>query len=235
MRNTSRTILVADDDPDTRVIVGSALSAMGHLMIEARDGTQAMEICKDSLIDLAILDVMMPGAYGTDVCKFIKATKTGPITPVLMLTACTSIQDKVTALDGGADDYLTKPFHFQELQARVNALLRVKDLNVSLSEKNAELQSMQEKLLDHERKLVILQMAGTAAHELGQPLSAIILNCHLLEKLPCGDKQARAALESIKQDARRMGELLERLKTADPKCIQEYHGETTILDLARKA
>ncbi|MBN8550222.1 MAG: response regulator [Deltaproteobacteria bacterium] len=226
-----KTILIADDDADTRAIVGSAIQMLGHEYVEAGDGAQALVMAKQLKVDLAILDVMMPEMNGNEVCEGIKTLEHGKFIPVLMLTARDSVKDKVSALDGGADDYLTKPFHYQELQARINALLRVRDLNLSLREKNLELQAMQEKLVQQERQILVSQLAGTAAHQLGQPLSAIMLNCHLIETLPPGDERSKKALSAIKADSKRMAELIEKLRTADASKTASYHGKTAILNL----
>lgn len=231
---TVHTVLVADDDDDIRQVVSTALGAMGYRVIEAVDGTHAMELLDRGLPDLAVLDVGMPGYTGTEVCQRIKSTGTGELTPVIMLTALDSVKDKVKALEGGADDYLTKPFNLQELRARIRALLRVRELNMSLQEKNDELRTMQEKLIERERQLLLVQLAGTAAHSLGQPLSAIMLNCHLIENLPPTDLRYKKALEAIKQDARRMAQMLERLKSLDASKTAEYYGATEILEIKDK-
>ena len=151
-----------------------------------------------------------------------------------MLTARDSIQDKVTALDAGADDYLTKPFHYQELQARIKAQLRVRELNTTLQEKNRKLHEMQEQLIAKERQLVAGQLAGTAAHSLGQPLSAILLNCHLLERLPSEDSKFKTALFAIKQDVKRMAEMINKLRTVDATKKEAYHANTEILDISEE-
>lgn len=226
-----RTLLIADDDADTRAIVGSAVQMLGHDYVEAGDGAQALALASQVKIDLAILDVMMPEMSGTAVCEGIKKLEGGEFIPVLMLTARDSVKDKVSALEGGADDYLTKPFHYQELQARIKALLRVRDLNLRLREKNTELQTMQEKLVQQERQILVAQLAGTAAHQLGQPLSAIMLNCHLIETLPPGDERSKKALAAVKQDAKRMAELIEKLRNADASKTSSYHGKTAILNI----
>jgi response regulator RpfG family c-di-GMP phosphodiesterase len=178
---------------------------------------------------------MMPGMNGNAVCQQIKQSPLGPYVPVLMLTARDSIKDKVDSLEGGADDYLTKPFHYQELQARIKALLRVRELNIQLRESNQQLKAAQEKLIAQERQLLVSQIAGTAAHQLGQPLSAIILNCHLIEALPQGDDRAKRALAAIKQDSKRMTELLQKLRSADASKKEKYHGESQIIELEESA
>lgn len=232
--NKGKMILIADDDPDALNLVGLGVSALGFQAVEAHDGNEAWEKFEVLSPDLAVLDLMMPGLSGNDVCQRIKGSDLGRHVPVIILTARDALQDKVTALEGGADDYLTKPFHVPELQARIKALLRVRELNLSLRQKNQELLAAQEKLIQQERQLLVMQLAGTAAHQLGQPLSAILLNCHLLEKLPANDSRFSQALAAIKQDARRMAELIEKLKTVDAQKKEDYHGQTQILDIERK-
>jgi len=226
-----RTVLIADDDDDIRSILESAVAALGFRVITARDGPSAVAVCETSLPDLAILDITMPHLSGTEVCRRLKATPDGVYVPVLFLTARDGLQQKVEALDGGGDDYLTKPFHYQELQARIRALMRVREANLRLREKNRELEEMQARLVAQERQLVAHQLAGTAAHKLGQPLSAILLNCHLLEVLPPGDERYTKALSAVKIDARRMVEMIEKLKQVDAGKTEAYFQRTTILDI----
>lgn len=234
MTTTQRTILMADDDADTRAIVSSAISMLNHHFVEASDGAQALRLAKEVNVDLAILDVMMPEMNGNAVCEAIKGMEGGEYIPILMLTARDSVKDKVSSLEGGADDYLTKPFHYQELQARIKALLRVRELNLRLREQNEQLREMQEKLVQQERQILVSQLAGTAAHQLGQPLSAIMLNCHLIDTLPAGDERSKRALAAIKQDAKRMAELIEKLRNADANKKSSYHGSTEILNIDDK-
>ena len=224
-------VLIADDDADTRDIVSTAVSILGCTPMLAVDGEAAMLACGEALPDLAILDVMMPGTDGLQVCSGLKSRPGGEFIPVLMLTARDAVEDKVAALEKGADDYLTKPFNFQELQVRIRSLLRIRELNLQLQAKNEELKTVQAKLVEQERQLVASQMAGTAAHRLGQPLSAIILNCHLLETLPPEDSKYRTALSAVKDDAGRMAEMLEKLKKVDARATWEYYKGIDILEL----
>ena len=109
--------------------------------------------------------------------------------------------------------------------------MRIRELNVSLSEKNDQLKAMQEKLVAQERAAVVNQLAGTAAHKLGQPLAAIMLNIHLVEKFKPQDEQYQKALSAIKLDSKKMAELIEKLRAADAGKMQSYHGKTEILDI----
>ena len=225
--------LIADDDADALNLVRIGVTAMGFQIVEAHNGNEAIAQYDQHAPDIAILDLMMPGKSGSEVCQHIRASESGALVPVMILTACEKMENKVEAFDGGADEYLTKPFHFEELRARVRALLRMRELNLSLHEKNRQLMAAQEKIVEQERRLLVGQLAGTAAHQLGQPLSAIMLNCHLIDRLPAGDERAVKALAAIKQDAQRMVQLIEKLRNADPQRKEQYYADTDILDLGK--
>lgn len=114
-------ILVIDDDPAVTDFLKRGLSYEGYSVREANDGKTGLNLARDYAPDLVILDVMMPGLDGLEVCRRLKA---GSDVPVIMLTAKDGVSDRVEGLDTGADDYLLKPFAFDELAARVRALLR---------------------------------------------------------------------------------------------------------------
>lgn len=115
------TILLADDEARIRRLVIDFLKRDGHKVIEAADGTQAMELLARARFDLVILDVMMPGADGFTVLRHIRESKLQ--TPVMMLTARAEDMDQVFGLTQGADDYVTKPFSPVVLAARVKTIL----------------------------------------------------------------------------------------------------------------
>jgi len=115
-------LLVVDDDRDVRDSLHRALGYAGFAVATAANGAEALAWVARSPVDLIILDVLMPMLDGLETCKALRGR--GDSTPVLMLTARESIDDRVTGLAAGADDYLVKPFALRELVARVNALLR---------------------------------------------------------------------------------------------------------------
>ncbi|MEI7436429.1 MAG: response regulator transcription factor [bacterium] len=115
-------ILVAEDDRHIRQGLLDTLDGEGYEALGAADGNEALRLFQTQKIDLALLDIMMPGRSGYDVCREIRRRDTH--TPILMLTAKSEEIDKVLGLQLGADDYLTKPFGVHELLARVAALLR---------------------------------------------------------------------------------------------------------------
>jgi two-component system, OmpR family, response regulator MprA len=115
-------ILVVDDEPAVRRALERALRLDKYDVELAVDGEEALDRLAERPADAVILDVMMPGVDGLEVCRRMRAA--GDKTPVLMLTARDAIDDRVLGLDVGADDYLVKPFALRELQARLRALLR---------------------------------------------------------------------------------------------------------------
>jgi len=118
-------ILVVEDERQLAELIAGQLRAAGHTVTLAGDGLAALRTLEDRPADLVILDWMLPGLDGLEVCRRIRAQS---ITPILMLTARAAELDRVLGLEVGADDYLTKPFSMQELLARARALLRRVDL-----------------------------------------------------------------------------------------------------------
>jgi DNA-binding response OmpR family regulator len=114
-------VLVVDDDHTVREVVVSYLRAARHDVEEAVDGEQALTMLRDRPVDLVVLDLMLPGIDGLEVCRRVRETSD---VPVIMLTALGSETDRVVGLEHGADDYVTKPFSPRELVLRVDSVLR---------------------------------------------------------------------------------------------------------------
>lgn len=123
-RPALRTILVVDDEPDIAAVVADSLTDAGFRTLVAHDGETALALAAAQPVDLAILDVMLPGRSGLEVCQILRNESA---IPILMLSARQSETDKVLGLGLGADDYLAKPFGVRELVARVEAHLRRQD------------------------------------------------------------------------------------------------------------
>jgi two-component system response regulator MprA len=114
-------VLVVDDEPRMLSMMRRVLEVDGYAVVVAEDGDAALDVLRRQPVDLLILDVMMPGPNGFEVCRTVRRESA---VPILMLTARDEAIDKVTGLDCGADDYVVKPFNPDELMARVRALLR---------------------------------------------------------------------------------------------------------------
>jgi two-component system response regulator MprA len=115
------TILVVDDDPRILSVVSRGLHFEGYDVQTAADGAEALRIARENPPNAVVLDVMLPGIDGLEVCRRLRR---GTNVPILMLTARDAVPDRIAGLDSGADDYLIKPFDFDELVARIRALLR---------------------------------------------------------------------------------------------------------------
>ena len=123
--NTSDHVLIVDDDRDIRQLLADYLEKQGLRCTTAADGREMKAALDEHRIDLIVLDVMMPGDDGLTLCRNLRASGSAHAgTPILMLTARGELTDRVVGLELGADDYLVKPFHVEELLARINALVR---------------------------------------------------------------------------------------------------------------
>lgn len=159
-------ILVVDDDARIRTVVRRGLSYEGYAVAEAASGEEALRVAREHLPDLVVLDVMLPGIDGLEVTRRLRAA--GDRVAVLMLTARDEVRDRVQGLETGADDYLVKPFSFEELLARVHALLRRRapagetlrfsDLSLDVDARVAERAGRQIELTTTEYNLLLLFM-----------------------------------------------------------------------------
>lgn len=120
----SATILVVEDEPAIQELIAYNLELAGYQVLRAENAEQAFEMVHAALPDLVVLDWMLPGMSGIEFARRLRADKRTQLLPLIMLTARADEQDKLTGLDTGADDYLTKPFSPRELNARVKAVLR---------------------------------------------------------------------------------------------------------------
>jgi len=173
--SSSPLILIVDDHPDNVEVLKVRLDALGYRTATASDGETALRFVAESPPDLILLDVMMPRMDGNEVARRIKGNKSLPYIPIIMQTALDSTQSKVVGLDSGADDYITKPINYAELQARMGAALRIKALQDELAGKNQELAGMNQELAGMNQELA--NMAITDA------LTGVYNRRHLDERL----------------------------------------------------
>ena len=129
-------ILIVEDDPSIRKLVRVNLLKRGYTVSEAGDSHQAIALFQEVPVDLVLLDLMLPGLSGVDICAWIRARSD---VPIIILSARLEEDLKVAALDAGADDYVTKPFGQEELLARVRAFLRRSYVSANISETKIEI------------------------------------------------------------------------------------------------
>ena len=122
--DTRPRLLVVDDEQGIVDFIRLGMRYEGFRVEDAGDGVQGLDMAQRLRPDVIVLDIMLPGLDGLEVCRRLRASEATSDIPILMLTAKDEVRDRVTGLESGADDYLTKPFSFEELLARVRALLR---------------------------------------------------------------------------------------------------------------
>lgn len=143
-------ILIVEDDPNIRKLVRVNLVKRGYTVSEAEDSHQAMAIFQSETVDLVLLDMVLPGLSGVDICVWIRARSD---VPIIVLSARSEEDLKVAALDAGADDYVTKPFGHEELLARVRAFLRRSYTTSNASDTKIQIEEL---LIDLEARRVFI-------------------------------------------------------------------------------
>jgi two-component system, cell cycle response regulator len=219
-RDDPARILVVDDNEDNIELLRARLEARGYLVEEATDGEMALEKVASNPPDLILLDVMMPLLDGFEVVKRLKSNSRLPFIPVIMQTALDSTDNKVEGLDAGADDYITKPINFRELEARVKALLRIKALQQDLTERERELQEMNDRLLHmsrtdgltgvDNRRYIEERLSEIFAHSdrLNEPVSCVMCDIDHFKSVndshghQAGDSVLRAFADLLKEEIR---------------------------------
>jgi diguanylate cyclase (GGDEF)-like protein len=182
-------ILVVDDDPITLHMVVHRLRQWGHEVISCTDGEAAWKVLTDGTVpNVAILDWMMPGMNGPDLCQKIRSKTDCPYVYVVLLTGKNNQEDLIAGLDAGADDYLTKPFHLGELEARLRAGKRIVDLQNELiaARETLRIQAMQDSLtqiLNHGAILDALLSEINRSHREYQSLSLIMADLDGFKKV----------------------------------------------------
>lgn len=141
-RNGPPRILVVDDNRDDAEIIALRLRYRGYEVDQAGTGEAALDEVFRQPPDLLLLDIMLPDIDGFEVSRRIKGEDSLPFIPIILVTARDTTEDKVSGFEAGADDYLTKPINFAELEARVRSMLRIKRLQDELEEKNRELERL---------------------------------------------------------------------------------------------
>ncbi len=154
---TSGRILVVDDTPRNVKLLADILTANGHQVLTAAGGAEALDIVSSEPLDLVLLDVVMPGMTGYEVCTQIRANKKTQLLPVVMVTALDPGEERIKGIEAGADDFLTKPINQAELLARVRSLLRVKSLHNRVAEQTEQLedwnQTLEQRVQEQMRQL----------------------------------------------------------------------------------
>jgi adenylate cyclase len=142
MENRPPRILAVDDNKQNLEILRKTLTTAVYEVITATDGPTALSLIESDPPDLVLLDVMMPGMSGYEVCERIRANEATRLLPVVMLTALSDVADRIRGIEAGADDFLSKPFNREELLTRVKSLLRIKTLYDDIETRNRLLRTL---------------------------------------------------------------------------------------------
>jgi len=175
----SGTILVVDDDQRNVRLMESILRGSGYRVLKAYNGEEALHVVESDTPDLLLLDVMMPKMSGFELCQALKRRYETRLLPVIMVTALNALEDKVQALEYGADDFLSKPINKVELLAKVRSVLRVKALQDEVELKRKEIEAANQELIRMQGfKESMMQMV---VHDLKNPLASIMGNVQLIQ------------------------------------------------------
>ena len=175
MRQPAR-ILVVDDNPANLEILETRLARQGYQVITAKDGDEALQIARAQTPDLILLDVMMPGKDGIEVCRELKTDEGLPFMPIILVTAKADPVDIVAGLDAGGDEYITKPVDHAALVARVRSILRIKALHDTVQEQAAQLETWNRTLEQRvAAQLAEIERLGTLKRFLSPQVTELVL------------------------------------------------------------
>ena len=201
------TLLIVDDIPENIGVLFRFLSSAGFKVLVAQNGEQALEMFNFVLPDLVLLDVMMPGIDGFEVCRILKSQENTSDIPVIFMTALSDTVDKVRGFNLGATDYVTKPIQQEEVLARIHVHLKLHKLQQQLSYQNQQLQAQATEL--QQRNLELGAFSRTVAHDLKNPLNVVKGYIEmLLSDYPLGTALDRDAIESLQLAAQASNKMI---------------------------
>jgi C4-dicarboxylate-specific signal transduction histidine kinase len=221
-------VLIAEDDLASRLVLKVNLQKWGHEVVEAQDGDQAWQLLQTEKPKIAILDWMMPGVEGMELCRRIRANTEGDYIYVILLTAKGGNEDVVVGLDAGADDYITKPFDREIMRSRIAVGERIVRYETLLAEKNAQLQryscemekiaeERSKQLVHAERMATVGVLSAGIAHEINNPTAFISGNIQTLGRF-CSDLEPslRKQMEENSENRGKLEFILEEM----PKTVE---------------
>jgi signal transduction histidine kinase len=202
----THTVLVVDDEPDMRRFIASRLVDQ-YQILQSDHGERAVALALDRKPDLILLDLMLPGMDGISVCRTLRAHPSMAKTKIILLTARMDESSKITALESGADDFLTKPFSILEIQTRIANLLRTADLQLAVQERATELeqtlsrlQATESQLVQSEKMSALGTVAAGLMHEVNNPLNFTMTALQVAYGcIPAGDTSLKEIFDDIGQ------------------------------------
>jgi len=214
------TIFVVEDDPTNLAVLFDYLTEMGFKVLAAQNGESALKKIVYAQPDIILLDVVLPGINGFETCQRLKTNEATKEIPVIFITSLTDEVDKVKGFDVGGVDYITKPHHFGEMSARINAHLTIRKQQMQLREQNIRLQKQNVLVEQQHEQLQELNTSkdkffSIIAHDLRNPLIGFLSFVKLMEQdLENWDKtQIQKLLEQLRDSAENLSDLIENLLT----------------------
>ena len=230
----NRKILVADDSLTIRMQVKELLEDRGFNVVLVENGLKCLKALEEEEPDVILLDIIMPELDGIEACRRIKLDEKFEDIPILILTTVTDVENKVKGLNAGADDYITKPFEIAELEARINVLIRNKELKHKLKLANQKILDQQKSVVEEERLKVLLQMSGATAHELNQPLMALLGNIDLIRMQKNNPKKLDLYASRIEESGQRISEIVKKIQNIRRAETKPYFIDCSIINIDQK-
>lgn len=212
-------IMIVDDDPNIGLLVEMTLRKKGNFeIVNCSNGEMALAAMEKDKPDLVLLDIMMPGIDGYEVCRIIKGNPETKFISVIILSARREMGDKIKGMDLGADDYIIKPFDPDELLSRVRARLRIQEL--------------EKELIDAKRLQTVLAMAVTLQHEINNPLAGILGNAEMLrEWRNLEQAEVDECVRAVGKQAIRIRDLVQKISSVTKVVESTYVGSTMMIDV----
>lgn len=215
-------VLIVEDDPDTRFILRRSLEKSKYEVEATENGKTALKALESFFPKVIIADWTMPEMDGLELCQILKDDPRYKLIYFIILTARSSLKDRVTGLDFGADDFLIKPVETQELLARIRSGVRIHNL--------------QSELKQVEHKKAIIEMACTIGHQINNPLSSLLLSLENLIQEATIDKakNTQEDIMIIRESVERIKNLVQKLMNIQNPEIVKYAGEKQMLKIDNK-
>lgn len=250
MRKTDKpNILIVDDTPENLVVLDGVLESPDYNILQARSGDEALGLMLEREFALVILDVQMPGIDGFETAELMRGSEKTKHVPIIFVTAISKENKNVfRGYESGAVDYLFKPFDSHVLKGKVKVFLelhnRKKELEAannelsgairSLKDANRKILKQQKSVIEEERLKVLLQLAGTMAHELNQPLMVMTANIELMRMDKANPDALNRYLNNIEESVNRLSRTIQKIQTIRHDQTMPYAGITEIIDLDQK-
>ncbi|MCC5840817.1 MAG: response regulator [Opitutales bacterium] len=206
MKSKEPKILVVDDQPINVRLLEKKLQRCGMSVISAFNGPEALAIVEETIPDVILLDIMMPGMDGLEVCRRIKETPHLRDVPIIFITAKTSKEGKIEGLGMGASDYITKPIDLDETVARISTQLRIQEqyrANLELSER----------LADSRKRAAVAQVTEGIAHNLNNLLGVVVGYVDLLKNMTTSNERTQRSFDQLERAVGRMVAIVRELTT----------------------